>query len=133
MFIPGRSSHWNFCSCFIIRDRFTGLSSSFSELFPTKGLYFRLDHLFLCFSFCFFLLLPLSLLELDKKLMREKADYDLLLFFRNRSWLPFLMSMFTFCVICIIFMWYIFHCHNAPIWKSFQIESPVLCTRRPRN
>ena len=52
--------------------------------------------------------------------------------FFNRPKLPFLFSVFTFWVICIISMWHIFHwwcgCHNLPIWKSFQIESSVLCT-----
>ena len=52
--------------------------------------------------------------------------------FFNRPKLPFLFSVFTFWVICIISMWHIFYwwcgCHNLPIWKSFQIESSVLCT-----
>ena len=37
----------------------------------------------------------------------------------NGSWLYFLLPMFTFWVICINVMWYIFHwwcsCHNLPI------------------
>ena len=58
---------------------------------------------FCVFFFCFFIFLPLSLYELDKELMHEEVDYDLLLFFRYFFSTDFDLLFSCLCLLSVLF------------------------------